>query len=129
VPERVHDQLVRDDPDLLSRRGVEGNGLGFDLNRRRRTCGDAPEEHRAVDLTLGLREQAVYGGDRADAGRGFVERLSALAVGTREEQQVGCRLEVVLDAMVCLLRQRPLERGARNCTTTRSGLHADRACE
>jgi hypothetical protein len=76
-----------------------------------------------------LRQQAVNGRDRADARGRLVERVSVCSVGAGEEQQVGRRLEVVLDPVVCLLRKRSFERDARRGVPVRSGLCADRAHE
>ena len=51
----------------------------------------------------------MHGRDRPDSGGRLVEGRPVAGVGTTEEQQVGDRLEVVLDPVTRLLRQRSLE--------------------
>jgi len=63
----------------------------------------------ARHLILGLRQQPVHRRNRTDACRCVVERRPVSADRATEQEEIGDRLQVILDPMIRLLRQRPLE--------------------
>ena len=69
------------------------------------------------------------GRDRADARGRVVERRPVPAGRTTEEEQIGHRLQVVLDPVTRFLRQRPLELGARGGPLVRRCFTANRSRE
>jgi len=82
VLERIRDQLVGDDPELLSRSRVQGCVFGLDCDRDWRPVRDAVEQGACVDEVVGLCQQPVNGRYRVDAGGGVVKSTTVAALWT-----------------------------------------------
>jgi hypothetical protein len=123
VLEGVRDELVGDHPDLLRDCGVEVDRIGFDdgsgVDGPSDGSQDRPCPHGSA---AGLGEQPVHRGDAADADGGVVERAPAFALRAGEQEEIGDRLEAVLDAVVGLGEKAVLELRASSRARPRRSL-------